>query len=77
MMSGTMTAIDEIALDGTKDGKITVSTISEPYGKESGSVASIGISLQGRAEEPDWKVHIPKANIDAVIAALQEAKKSL
>ncbi len=76
-MSGTVTAVDEIALSGTKDGKISVTTIAEPYGKGSESVASIGISLQADAKEPDWKVHIPKANIDAVIAALQEAKKSL
>ena len=41
------------------------------------SVAIIGCSLQAGAEEPDWKVHIHKANIDAVISALQEAKKSL
>ncbi|KYJ87350.1 hypothetical protein [Sulfurovum riftiae] len=76
-MSGTVTAVDEIALSGTKDGKITITTISQPYGESSESVASIGISLQADAKEPDWKVHIPKANIDAVIAALQEAKKSL
>jgi len=76
-MSGTVTKVDELALSGTKDGKITITTISEPYGAGSESVASIGISLQAGAEEPDWKVHIPKANIDAVIAALEEAKKSL
>ena len=76
-MSGTVTKIDEMTLSGTKNGKITVTTVSEPYGPKSESVASIGISLQAGAEEPDWKVHIPKANIDAVIEALQEAKKSL
>ena len=76
-MSESTTHIDEITLSGTKDGKISITTITEPYGAESESVASIGISLQGDAKEPDWKVHIPKANIDAVIAALQEAKKSL
>jgi len=76
-MSGTVTQIDEIALSGTKDGKISVTTIAEPYGAKSESVASIGITLQAGAQEPDWKVHIPKANIDAVISALQEAKKSL
>jgi len=76
-MSESTTHIDEITLSGTKDGKISITTITEPYGSESESVASIGISLQGDAKEPDWKVHIPKANIDAVIAALQEAKKSL
>lgn len=76
-MSGTVTNIDEITLSGTNDGKITINTIAEPYGAKSESVASIGISLQANAGEPDWKVHIPQANIDAVIAALQEAKKSL
>ena len=76
-MSGTVTKINEMTLSDTKDGKITVTTVAEPYGSKSESVVSIGISLQAGAEEPDWKVHIPKANIDAVIAALQEAKKSL
>lgn len=76
-MSGIVTKIDEMGLSGTKDGKITVTTVKEPYGPKSESVASIGISLQAGAEEPDWKVHIPKANIDAVIEALQEAKKAL
>jgi len=76
-MSGQITQIDEMTLNGTKNGKISVTTVSEPYGAGSESVASIGISLQAGASEPDWKVHLPKANIDAVIAALQEAKKSL
>lgn len=76
-MSGTVTNIAEMTLSGTNDGKITVTTVAEPYGAKSESVASIGISLQAGAQEPDWKVHIPKANIDEVIAALQEAKKSL
>ncbi len=76
-MSGQVKDIAEMTLSGTKDGKITVTTVSEPYGPKSESVASIGISLQAGATEPDWKVHIPKANIDAVIEALQEAKKSL
>ncbi len=76
-MSGTTTKIDEMILSGTKDGKISITTVSEPYGPKSEAVASIGISLQAGAEEPDWKVHIPKANIDAVIEALIEAKKSL
>ena len=76
-MSGTVTKINEMTLSGTKDGKISITTVSEPYGPKSESVVSIGISLQAGAEEPDWKVHIPKANIDAVIEALTEAKKSL
>ncbi len=76
-MSGIVNKIDEMTLSGTKDGKISVTTVAQPYGQKSESVASIGISLQANANEPDWKVHIPKTNIDAVIAALQEAKKSL
>ena len=76
-MSGKITKIDELTLSGTKDGKISITTVTQPYGPKSESVASIGISLQAGAEEPDWKVHIPKANIDAVIEALTEAKKSL
>jgi hypothetical protein len=40
-------------------------------------VASIGISLKADADEPEWKVHIPKANIAQVIEALQKAEKAL
>ena len=76
-MSGTVTKVDELALSGTKDGKISITTIAEPYGPKSESVVSIGISLQAGAQEPDWKVHIPKSNIDGVITALQNAKQSL
>ncbi|MCF6206866.1 MAG: hypothetical protein L3J47_08275 [Sulfurovum sp.] len=76
-MSGKVTEIAQMNLSGTDNGKITVTTIEEPYGAGSESVASIGIALQANAEEPDWKVHIPKANIDAVIEALQKAKAAL
>jgi hypothetical protein len=76
-MSGTANIVDEVALSGTGDGKITIMTILEPYGEGSESVASIGVSLQKNAKDPDWKVHIPKENIDMVIAALQKAKESL
>jgi len=75
-MSGTITQIDEMTLSGT-NGKITVTTIAQPYGPKSESVASIGISLKADANEPDWKVHIPKANIAQVIAALQKAEQAL
>jgi hypothetical protein len=76
-MSGKVTQIAQMDLSSAKEGKITVSTIEAPYGEGSESVASIGIFLQGNSEEPDWKVHIPKANIDAVIEALQKAKAAL
>jgi hypothetical protein len=63
-----------IALSGTKNGIISVTKIVEPYGKESGSVASIGISLAGDSEKPDWKVHIPLDNLDEVVEALKALK---
>ena len=63
-----------IALSGTKKGVISVAKIDEPYGKGSHSVASVGISLVGNAEEPEWKVHLPMDNLDAVIEALQALK---
>jgi len=70
-MSNT-TEIEKITLANTKKGVITVSNITEPYGVGSGDVTSIGISLTGK--EPEWKVHLPKENIDEVIAALQKSK---
>jgi hypothetical protein len=76
-MSGKVAVIEEMDLSGTENGKITVTTVEEPYGQGSSGVASIGISLQSNSEEPDWKVHIPKENIDAVITALQKAKENL
>jgi len=75
-MSGNVNKIDEMTLAGTK-GKITITTVAEPYGPKSESVASIGISLKADADEPEWKVHIPKANIAQVIEALQKAEKKL
>ncbi|MCB4743056.1 MAG: hypothetical protein LGB07_01885 [Sulfurovum sp.] len=76
-MSGKMTEIAKMNLSGTNDGKIMITTIEEPYGIGSENIASIGIFLQENAQEPDWKVHIPKENIDAVISALQKAKEVL
>lgn len=63
-----------INLSGTKNGVISVTKIDEPYGEGSASVASIGISLAGNANEPEWKVHIPLDNLDEVIEALQSLK---
>ncbi len=63
-----------ISLSGTKKGVISVTKIDEPYGAGSHSVASIGISLAGNADEPEWKVHIPLKNLDEVIEALKELK---
>jgi len=63
-----------IALSGTKKGVISVSKIVEPYGKDSATVASIGISLAGDSENPEWKVHLPMDNLDEVIEALKALK---
>ena len=76
-MSGTVKAVSDMTLSGTKDGKISIATIEKPYGEGSESVVSIAISLQSKSQEPDWKVHIPKANIDEVIEALSRAKEEL
>jgi len=63
-----------IALSGTKNGVISIRKINEPYGPGSGTVASVGISLSGEVENPEWKVHIPLDNLDEVIKALSELK---
>ncbi len=68
--------IKSFKLHGTKSGTISVSHISEPYGEDSSPVVSIGISLKGDESEPDWKAHIPYENLDDLIEALNEAKKS-
>jgi len=63
-----------IPLSGTKSGVISVTKVEEPYGAKSHTVASIGISLVGDGENPEWKVHIPLENIDEVVEALQALK---
>lgn len=63
-----------IALSGTKKGVISVTKIEKPYGEDSETVASIGISLAGKADAPEWKVHIPLDNLEEVIEALQSLK---
>lgn len=76
-MSGTVTYIEEIKLNSTKNGRISISIIDKPYGEKSESVVSIGISLKENSDKPNWKIHIPKENIDAVISALEKVKEKL
>ena len=76
-MSTLSKIIDEVKLSGTENGKIEVAVISEPYGEGSDSVASIGVFLNSENREPNWKVHIPKENIESVISALQKTKEQL
>jgi len=63
-----------IPLHSTKKGTISVTKIEKPYGEDSAPVASIGISLTGNADAPDWKVHIPMDNLDEVLEALKALK---
>ena len=63
-----------IPLHSTKKGVISITKIEKPYGEDSAPVASIGISLAGNAEAPEWKVHIPMDNLDEVIESLQKLK---
>ncbi len=63
-----------IELSGTKNGVISITKLENPYGENSAPVASIGISLNGDANEPEWKVHIPLENLQEVIEALKAIK---
>jgi len=67
--------IDEFNLSGTKNGKVSISKIDEPYGENSQSILSIGVFLDSSKDEPDWKVHIPKDDIDKLILAINKAKE--
>ncbi len=74
-MAKTHSEIKLFHLHGTKEGVVSVAHITEPYGPKSEPVVSIGISLNGNALNPEWKVHIPYENIDDLIEALELAKK--
>jgi len=63
-----------IPLSSTKKGVISVTKVERPYGEDSAPVASIGISLSGDAENPEWKVHLPMDNLADVIKALEALK---
>ena len=65
------TELATLPLHGTKRGMISISNVSEPYGKGTSDIVSIGISLNGK--DIEWKSHIPYENLDDVIAVLQEA----
>ena len=76
-MGGKVTYMDEIKLGTAKDGRITISVIENPYGEGTESVTSIGVTLKKDSTEPEWKVHIPKENIEEVLEALHFAKNKL
>jgi predicted RNA-binding protein with RPS1 domain len=68
----TTTELAKISLHGTNKGMIKISDITEPYGKGTHNVVSIGIALNG--EDVEWKAHIPYENVDEVIEELKKAK---
>jgi len=53
---------------------ISIANVSEPYGKGTADVVSVGVALNG--EDIEWKIHIPYDNIDEVVKALIEAKEN-
>ena len=65
------TELKKLPLAGTKKGIISISNVTEPYGKGTSDIVSIGISLNGK--DIEWKSHIPYENLDDVITVLQEA----
>lgn len=68
------TELKKLPLAGTKKGIISISNVTEPYGKGTADIVSIGISLNGK--DIEWKSHIPYENLDDVIAVLQEASEA-
>jgi len=67
----TITQLGTLDLAGTKKGKITISNVTEPYGKDTPDIVSIGISLNG--QDIQWKSHIPYENLEDVIEILQKS----
>ena len=67
----TITELGTLVLSGTKKGKISISNVTEPYGKDTADIVSVGISLNG--QDIQWKSHIPYENLEDVIALLQKA----
>jgi hypothetical protein len=72
-MNSNATLIKSVPLASKEGGVLSVSHITHPYGPNSKSIVSIGISLMGKEGKPDWQAHVPYENISDVIAALQEA----
>lgn len=69
----TITELGTLPLAGTKKGKISISNVTEPYGKDTADIVSIGISLNG--QDIQWKSHIPYENLDEVIEILKKASE--
>ena len=67
----TITELGTLVLAGTKKGKISISNVTEPYGKDTSDIVSIGISLNG--QDIQWKSHLPYDNLEDVIEILQKA----
>jgi hypothetical protein len=66
-----MKKLNSIKLNSAPKGEITLWDYEHPYGDKSEPVVVIGVSLK-EGEMPEWKVHIPYANLDELIKKLQE-----
>ena len=69
----TITELGSLPLAGTKKGVISVSNVTEPYGKDTSDIVSIGVSLNGT--DIQWKSHLPYENLDDIVAILQKASE--
>ena len=69
----TITELGSLDLAGTKKGKILISNVTEPYGKDTSDIVSIGVSLNGT--DIQWKSHIPYENLDDIITILKKASE--
>jgi hypothetical protein len=69
----TITELGSLPLAGTKKVVISVSNVTEPYGKDTADIVSIGVSLNGT--DIQWKSHLPYENLDEIIAILQKASE--
>lgn len=63
-----------IKLHASKNGKISVVNITNPYGMGSEDILSIGICL--KSNQPEWKVHIPYENLDELVETLTKISQT-
>ena len=70
----TITELGNLALAGPNNGNISNSNVTEPYGKDTADIVSIGISWNG--QDIQGKSHRPYENLEEVIAILQKALDS-
>jgi hypothetical protein len=69
------TVISTVKLSSHKDGVISVAHIDHPNGAFSSPVVSIGVTLEpDTSPGPQWQVHVPYHDLDALMTALEKAR---